>query len=311
MRLASVSLPHDIPLAIAANIFTAAGVLIIFVINLIFTQRIMRASHPTFGWHKAFSLAFKVMYVLIVVMIIMVITVVVQTFYTLNPNIRRIDRDIQLAGVTYFAFVSFLPLPIIIFGLVIPKHHKLDKFGNGRWRTKIRILLLSSLLISFGSLYRCVTSWMTPVPLMKPMPFYMHKAAFYIANFTVEIIVLFLYAALRVDTRFHIPDGARGYGSYAESHRLPSHGGTTAPGTAEGKALEQEDSATADTPVIPRIYSEEETFDDEDDLAEEKRKNKDVEMGRTESPQIDTQIEKPELDMTAPEPAHSAHPEKE
>lgn len=37
------------------------------------------------------------------------------------------------------------------------------------------------------------------------------------ANFTVEIIVLYMYAILRVDKRFHIPDGARN--SYGGGHK--------------------------------------------------------------------------------------------
>ncbi|KAF2669787.1 hypothetical protein BT63DRAFT_351659, partial [Microthyrium microscopicum] len=231
MRISSIALPHDISLAIAAQIFTAAGVLIIFIINLIFTQRLMRASHPDLGWHKFFSLAFKVLYAVVLIAIIMVITVVVQTFYTLNPRIRNIDRGIQLFGVTYFAIVSFIPIPIVLLGLVIPRRHNLDKFGAGRWRTKVRVLLLSAVLVCFGASYRAATSWKTPVPRTQPMPAYLNKGAFYIADFGVEIIVLFLYAFLRVDLRFHIPDGARGYGSYGSAH-LP------------GKQLEEESRAT-------------------------------------------------------------------
>jgi hypothetical protein len=33
-------------------------------------------------------------------------------------------------------------------------------------------------------------------------------------NFGVEILTVYLYAIMRVDLRFHIPNGARGPGSY-------------------------------------------------------------------------------------------------
>jgi hypothetical protein len=302
MRIASVSLPQDIPLAIAANIFTAAGVLLLYVINLIFTQRIMRASHPNFGWHKALSLAFKILYTLIVVTIIMVITATVWTFYTLNPNTRRICRDIQLFGTTFFAFVSFLPIPIVLIGLIVPRHQAIDKFGNGRWRTKIRILLLSSFLVSFGAIYRCATTWITPVPKTQPIPYYMHKAAFYIVNFTIEIIVLFLYAVLRVDRRFHIPDAARGYGSYNGTQKTTSKDlPTTTPSIGDKDSLHD---AEHKSPTSLRFFTEEETYDGEE---ESEVKQKDLEMGRSGLPRTTAPLKNSSSNLAIPPVAYSSN----
>jgi hypothetical protein len=302
MRIASVTLPQDIPLAIAANIFTAAGVLLLYVINLIFTQRIMRASHPHFGWHKALGLAFKILYALIVVTIIMVITATVWTFYTLNPNTRRICRDIQLSGTTFFAFVSFLPIPIVLIGLLVPRHQAIDKFGNGRWRTKIRILLLSSFLVSFGAIYRCATTWITPVPKTQPIPYYMHKAAFYIVNFTIEIIVLFLYAVLRVDRRFHVPDAARGYGSYNGTQKTSTEGlQATTPSIGDKEALHNSEHKS---PTSLKFFTEEETYDGEVDSDV---KQKDLEMGRSSSSITNDPIKNSSLDVAIPPVAHSGN----
>jgi hypothetical protein len=39
-------------------------------------------------------------------------------------------------------------------------------------------------------------------------------------NFGVEILTVYLYAIMRVDRRFHIPDGARGPGSYERQQEL-------------------------------------------------------------------------------------------
>jgi len=268
LRIASVSLPHDIPLAIGAGILLSAGVVIVYIVNLLFAQRIMRASHPNFGWHKTFSLAFKLIYVLIIISIFMVIIVIVQSFYTLNANTRRIARDIQLYALTFFAVVSFFPIPLVLFGLIIPRRHNLDKFGHGRWRSKIRILLISSVLISFGAMYRCVITWMPPVlhpplPGAKPLPSYYHKAAFYIANLGVESVVVLMYAILRVDLRFHIPDGAHGHGSYSA--------GRQGPVKPDVDAATDEEAVSPVPPVIGddqqqpmRFFTEEETFDEDE-----------------------------------------------
>jgi hypothetical protein len=264
MRIASVTLPHNARIAIAAQVFVSAGVVIIYIVNLLFAQRIMRGSHPNFGWHTALNTAFMALYALIVITIAMVIVVAVQSFYTLNANIHRIDRDVQLYGLTFFAIVAFIPLPLVLGGLVVPRRHKLDKFGPGRWRTKIRILLLAALLIAFGAAYRAGIAWMAPVPRTMPMPAYYHKAAFYMVNFGIEIIVVYMYAILRVDRRFHVPDGARGPGSYSEKNTV----------VPESSVASPEPPRVA----MPLVFSEEETFD-ADEYAEAQARETDIEKG--------------------------------
>ena len=89
LRLAVSTHPTNISLLIAANIFAALGVILLFVINLIFTQRILRATHPRLGWHKAFSLAFKIYYASVVAVIMVLITAIVQSSYTRDRSILR------------------------------------------------------------------------------------------------------------------------------------------------------------------------------------------------------------------------------
>jgi len=244
LRLVSIHFSHDVPLAIAAQIFVAAGVVIIYIVNLLFVQRLLRATHPHLGWGKIMGLVFKCLYALVILTITMVIVVTVQSFYTLNPNTRRIDRDIQLYGATTFAVIAFLPLPLLSLVYILPRRVAIDKFGAGRFHTKIIILAISSILICFGAAYRAGTSYLTPVPRSQPLPKYFHKAAFYIVNFGVEIIVLYMYAIFRVDLRFHVPDGVRGPGSYsAEGERrnvsedVRSEEGTVG---SEGKSFKDE-----------------------------------------------------------------------
>jgi hypothetical protein len=271
MRIAATCLPTDISLSIAASIFVAAGVIIVFIVNLVFAQRIIRAQHPNSGWHPFFRMFFNFLYALVILTIIMLITVVVQSFYTLNANTHRIDRDIQLYGVTTFAIISFLPIPIVIGGLLIPRKQHVDKFGTGRFRSKIAILLTASTLVSVGACYRAGTTWLTPVPITKPLPAYFHPACFYIFNFGVEIIVLYLYAILRIDHRFHIPDGAKGPGSYSKS-------------TTEKRITDTPSDINEPAPAAERIgsrvYTEEETFDDSyNDDETVGKKSKDIEAG--------------------------------
>lgn len=101
LRIARAAHPHNINLAIAANIFVSAGVLILFLVNLVFTQRIVRSYHPKFGWSKAFGLAFKILYFCIGALLIMVIIAGVYTNFTLNVATRKRLRDITLFAGTF------------------------------------------------------------------------------------------------------------------------------------------------------------------------------------------------------------------
>jgi hypothetical protein len=221
LRIASVSLPHNVRLAIAAQIFVAAGVLILFVINIIFATRLVRATHRSFGWHPAFGLAFKFLFFLIGVTLVIVISATVQGSYNIDPRVRLTDRSLQLYGSTLLAIVATLPLPMIALTLLIP-YSPIDEFGTGRLRTKVIILLISTVFLSIGAWYRCGISWQTPVPRTQPLPGYLGKGPFYILNFLFEFQTVIMYAILRIDQRWYIPNGARGPGSYSHPHLSPA-----------------------------------------------------------------------------------------
>lgn len=215
IRIASIALPSNIRLALAAQIFVAAGIVLVFLINLIWSQRILRAHHH-FGWHRSIHWAFIALYVLIVLTLAVVITAVVQSYYTLNPHTRSIDRALQLYGGTLFAVISFLPIVIIGTAVILSHVSKRDveKFGHGRHRTRIVTLLIGATLCCLGAAFRAGTSWMSPVPLAGTEPAYYHRGWFYVMNFGIEILVVYFYAVMRVDLRFWVPNGAKGPGSY-------------------------------------------------------------------------------------------------
>lgn len=96
----------------------------------------------------------------------------------------------------------------------------MEKFGTGRFRNKVVILLYSAATLSVGGVFRLLS-----VSIEKPIdqpPWFDSKAAFYLSGFTLEIIVVYLYIFARVDKRFHVPDGASKAGDYALGY--PEHG---------------------------------------------------------------------------------------
>lgn len=219
IRIASISRARNVQLAIAAQIFLASGTLILFIINIVFAMRIVRSTHRSFGWHPAFGIAFKVLFAVIAATLLIVIVAMVQSSYTLDAQIRALDRSLQHYGSTLLAIVATLPLPIVILTLFIP-YSPLDEFGTGRMRTKVIALLVSTILLSIGAWYRCGIAWQTPVPRTQPLPSYLGKGPFYILNFLFEFQTVMMYAILRIDQRYHIPNGAKGPGSYSKPARV-------------------------------------------------------------------------------------------
>lgn len=281
LRLVWSTHPRNISVAIAAQIFVAAGVLVLFIVNLIFAQRIIRASHPEFAWSRWFSIAFIVYYASIVIMIIALITCTVQSFYTLNTNTHRIDRQVQLVGVTYFTVAAFLPIPLMVLCYLLPRSTRVDKFGHGRFRSKIEIVLFTSLILTLGAAFRAGIAYV-PRPAATPA-WYHSKACFYIFNFTIEIVVVYLFAFMRVDKRFHVPNGSSRAGDYVRDN---------------GRERVNEESQPRN--VLDRVITnEEEFFDDgEEEGRQTEERPRDewgnsVEMGPSR-PHLDHHQSKPQ-----------------
>lgn len=276
MRMVWATRPRNVRVAIAAQIFVAAGIVLLFVLNVIFSQRIVRAAHPHAGWHPIFHWAFIILYVLIVATLIMLITSVIQSFYTLNANTKRIDRDILLYGQTFYAVVSFLPFILVLGGLVIPRKTRVEKFGHGRFRWKIAFLLSAAFLLCLGATYRAGTNYAGGERPINDPPAYFSKACFYIFNFTIEIIVIIFYVIVRVDKRFYVPDHSKKAGDYLQGPDFYTR-------------RKMEKSGKLSPSMGDAIEPEEETFDD---MNPEEVRIKDEEKGVMGAQQGDIQSQK-------------------
>jgi hypothetical protein len=256
LRIAWSIHQRNVKLAIASNIFVAAGTPILYIINLIFAHRIIRAQHPRLGWHKALSILARITVVSIVAVLILLIFAAVQSSFTLNANLHRIDRDIQLFGTTFYTFIAFLPIPMVLIGLVLPRRIRTEKFGKGRFRTKIAVLLTSTVLLTFRALWSTTAIWLPQKPLTAPPLSYYGKPAFYTVQLLTELIVVYLYAFVRVDRRFYTPTGQRN--SYL-----------VLPGPRSLPHIQARDINTAkSTTATVRVYTEEELFEDAETLAD-------------------------------------------
>lgn len=223
VRIAWATQIRNSGLAIASQILVAAGVVLLFILNLLFVQRILRAVYPRLGWARVTSYAFKTVYIALVLAIVMVITVTVQSINTRNRNTHRIDHDVMLAAVVYITVVAFLPLPILLaILLTAPKRiARAESFGSGSWQAKVAIVTVASVFMCLGASFRAATAWLPPAPAAHP-PWYYRKAAFYVFDFTLEIITVYMYLFGRIDLRFHVPDGSSKTRRYRDRSEPPS-----------------------------------------------------------------------------------------
>lgn len=223
VRIVWATRPRNVSIGIAAVIFVQAGVVLLFAINLTLAQRIYRGWHPNSGWHPLGQWMIYAAYVWIVTSLTILIIATTQSFYTKNLNTKRIDRDLQLYGQTVWAVVSFIPIPVVIAAYLWPRKTNTEKFGTGRLRHKSAILLIGAALLCLGASFRAGTSYKMPRPNTSPA-WYQSRACFYVFIFTVEIIVVALYAVGRIDQRFYVPDGSKGPGDYSKRSLQASSG---------------------------------------------------------------------------------------
>ncbi len=64
LRISWACFANNAALALAAQIFINAGILVVYIVNLIFTQRLLRALQPPIGWHPRTRTLFDVLYAL-------------------------------------------------------------------------------------------------------------------------------------------------------------------------------------------------------------------------------------------------------
>ncbi|KAI1168495.1 hypothetical protein F5B18DRAFT_658749 [Nemania serpens] len=218
MRVVWASHPRTADVAMAAGVLTQTGSVLVFVINMILAQRVVRAYHPRLGWHPATTAVFCLLVACVVASLLMVVAVTIQTFFTLDAAVRRSDRTVQLFAGTYMAVLAFLPIPIVVLAALLPRDRPVEKFGAGRWRSKVRLLLFTSALATLGAAFRVYTGF-APRPLSHPA-WYHSRACYYCFNFVTDLVISAAYLFSRFDRRFIVPNGAKGPGDYGRGVRV-------------------------------------------------------------------------------------------
>jgi hypothetical protein len=215
LRIAWANQQHNINLAIAAQIFVNAGILIVYVLNLVLAQRILRALQPKIGWNPILRATYKAFYISIGAALVMVIASVVVSLYTLDPHTKSQCRDIQLVALTYLLIFTCLPILHIAVAVLLPRPKDAETFGTGSMRSKIIIVALSAQICMLTAGFKAGVAW-SPPRLIRDPAWYHSKACFYVFNFACEILCLCILTFSRIDKRFWVPDGSSSPGDYTQ-----------------------------------------------------------------------------------------------
>ena len=214
MRIIWATKSNNVRISIAASIFIVIGNLIGFIVDLLFAQRILRATHPKIGWHPLTYRFFAAVFIAIPISVSILVGFIVSSYYTLNRHKLLMSRDAGYYGATFFGFVAILPLPIILIALLTARKSRIENFGSGSFMSKVVITLFGTFVFSLGAWFRAGTSYLPPHFKNKPAP-YQSRACFYVFYFTLEIIVVWTYLLVRIDQRFWVPDGSKRPGDYS------------------------------------------------------------------------------------------------
>jgi hypothetical protein len=178
----------------------------------------IRALHPRVGWNPVTTQLFVAFTASVVFIVLFNITVLVVGSFTLDPTTLALIFRFQLFGSSYTTFLAVAPIPIILLATGIPSSFTVEKFGSGRFRTKAAVLLYASIVLSVGAIIRLVS--VASRRTMQDPGNLNSKAVFYTTGFMLEITVVVLYALVRVDLRFYVPDGSTGAGDYSKGKKL-------------------------------------------------------------------------------------------
>jgi hypothetical protein len=206
LRIVWACEPHNISVAIAAQIFVNAGILLVYIINLLFAQRVLRARRPEIGWNWGLRIFFRIVYGLIGAALILIIVLTVYSFYTLNPAIHSYVKWIQRSAILFLFLVALTPLIMLPLAFFLTRTSD-ETFGKHSMETKGLILLAGACICTTIAGFKVGTLWSPPRAATNPA-WYDSKAAFYIFNFTLEIILLVIYITSRIDLKFHVPNGS-------------------------------------------------------------------------------------------------------
>ena len=238
-RIAWAAHPSNVPVAIASLVFTYAGVILLFIVNLALTQLIVHTQHPQLRRSSPLTFASLMLLFIIIGAVFGLIAGIVLEFYW--PPEDTSALALRTYGSATYATIAFIPIPIVIVStLARARRHSNNKMAQpgdnsaqGSMVPLVTIVTVSASFLTLGAAYRlatlCLPSTSGDFPI--DTPWYFSRGSFYTFNFGIGLLVVLFWLILRVDEPDITSKGATAFASYAR-------GGINAPAAPQLSAHE-------------------------------------------------------------------------
>lgn len=186
--------------------------MVLFAVNLFFAQRLVRAMHPSVGWHPVFSyFSLALIFSVPVVTVLNIIVISVSFFSAGQAERLHTAEKLLKLGSSWNMMLATMPLVWMFLASAVPGLPP-ENFGTGQFRPKATLLVFSAVTLAAGAAVRLAALLNPESPAAMSTLF--SKPVFYGTQFLLELVTVAAYAAFRVDSLFHVPNGASGPGQY-------------------------------------------------------------------------------------------------
>ncbi|KHN94381.1 uncharacterized protein MAM_07697 [Metarhizium album ARSEF 1941] len=183
------------------------GAVVISAINLFFVQRLIRAMHPSIGWHPAFSQTSLLLIWSCPAVTMM--NLIAGCINALVPTQEKGAETVLKIGGCWNMMLAVTPLVWLFMASAKPGPTP-ENFGVGDFRAKASLLVFGASLMTVGAAVRLAVFFNQGGPDRL-----FSKATLYITQFVFELLIVFVYAFFRIDQIYHIPNGSSGPGDYS------------------------------------------------------------------------------------------------
>jgi hypothetical protein len=195
MRIGSVLMGDNGYLYVGVVELQAIMTVLLIFINLAYAHRIIRGQHPVLGLIA--TAGFAVLYFLMLFAICVLLAGVGQPYFTLDPLILYNDRAFRIYAWSFFAVVSLLPIIFVAISSCLPSRRREAGTYMQAW-----LLAVGTILVALQVWYVAGVEWVWPVSRFLPIPDWMTRSWYYIMIWTIDVLIIFLYAAARGPSRF-------------------------------------------------------------------------------------------------------------
>lgn len=196
-----------VTIALAAQVFVQAGILLLYLMNLLLVKRIWVEQVPGIKPQYRLKVFLGLLSMCTVSTLIMVIASIIISVYTLDQGIITRCLYIQRAGETYFVLFATIPIPLLLTIQCLSRDRSLQTVDfntptiQSYTRRKVVFVYLSTLLCLTNAGFKAGVVWMPVRPLFDPA-WYHSRACLYAFVFGTELCVLLLCFVARVDLVF-------------------------------------------------------------------------------------------------------------